>query len=61
MRQSIRHGPAAAHYSTAAAIASGRWGLPQNLAGVAVFVRLSHLDFTHRAGVPVDAGFSAMG
>jgi 2-deoxy-D-gluconate 3-dehydrogenase len=61
MRQPIRGGPPALNYSAAAAISAGRWGLPEDLTGVAVFLASRTSDFTTGALRPVDAGFSAMG
>jgi 2-deoxy-D-gluconate 3-dehydrogenase len=61
MRQPIRGGPPALHYSAAAAISTGRWGLSDDLAGVAVFLASPTSDFITGAVIPVDAGFSTMG
>jgi 2-deoxy-D-gluconate 3-dehydrogenase len=40
---------------------AGRWGVPQDLAGVAVFLSSVASDFVTGAAIPVDGGFSAMG
>jgi 2-deoxy-D-gluconate 3-dehydrogenase len=40
---------------------AGRWGVPQDLAGVAVFLASSASDFVTGTAIPVDGGFSAMG
>ena len=38
---------------------AGRWGLPQDLAGVAVFLAAAASDFVTGAAIPVDGGFAA--
>ncbi len=38
---------------------AGRWGQPEDLAGVAVFLASSAADFITGAAIPVDGGFSA--
>jgi 2-dehydro-3-deoxy-D-gluconate 5-dehydrogenase len=40
---------------------AGRWGLPEDLAGIAVFLASTASDFVTGAAIPVDGGFSAMG
>jgi 2-dehydro-3-deoxy-D-gluconate 5-dehydrogenase len=40
---------------------AGRWGLPEDLAGIAVFLASAASDFVTGAAIPVDGGFSAMG
>ncbi len=40
---------------------AGRWGVPEDLAGVAIFLASSASDFLTGAAIPVDGGFSAMG
>ncbi|MBV8888169.1 MAG: glucose 1-dehydrogenase [Alphaproteobacteria bacterium] len=37
---------------------AGRWGVPQDLAGVAVFLAAPASDFVTGAAIPVDGGFS---
>jgi 2-dehydro-3-deoxy-D-gluconate 5-dehydrogenase len=36
----------------------GRWGLPADLAGIAVFLASSASDFITGAAIPVDGGYS---
>jgi NAD(P)-dependent dehydrogenase (short-subunit alcohol dehydrogenase family) len=60
---------AAAHSRRAAGAAllrrrgdlDGAWVLPDDLAGVAVFLASPTFDFITGAVIPVDAGFSTMG
>ena len=40
---------------------AGRWGVPEDLAGVAVFLASPASDFITGAAIPVDGGFSVMG
>jgi 2-deoxy-D-gluconate 3-dehydrogenase len=39
----------------------GRWGVPEDLTGIAVFLASAASDFVTGAAIPVDGGFSAMG
>jgi 2-dehydro-3-deoxy-D-gluconate 5-dehydrogenase len=39
----------------------GRWGNPEDLAGIAIFLAGSASDFVTGAVIPVDGGFAAMG
>ena len=39
----------------------GRWGAPEDLSGIAVFLASAASDFITGAAVPVDGGYSAMG
>jgi 2-deoxy-D-gluconate 3-dehydrogenase len=38
---------------------AGRWGTPQDLAGIAVFLASAASDFVTGAAIPVDGGYSA--
>ncbi len=40
---------------------AGRWGVPDDLAGIAVFLASAASDFVTGAAIPVDGGFSASG
>jgi 2-deoxy-D-gluconate 3-dehydrogenase len=40
---------------------AARWGTPEDLAGVAVFLSSSSSDFITGAAIPVDGGYSAQG
>jgi 2-dehydro-3-deoxy-D-gluconate 5-dehydrogenase len=49
------------HERVLARTPAGRWGIPDDLAGVAVFLASAASDFITGAAIPVDGGFSAMG
>jgi 2-deoxy-D-gluconate 3-dehydrogenase len=40
---------------------AGRWGVPQDLAGIAVFLASAASDFVTGTAIPVDGGYSAQG
>ena len=40
---------------------AGRWGMPEDLAGIAVFLAAPASDFVTGAAIPVDGGYSSMG
>ncbi|MDP9372000.1 MAG: SDR family oxidoreductase, partial [Chloroflexota bacterium] len=40
---------------------AGRWGDPDDLAGVAVFLASAASDFVTGAAIPVDGGYAAQG
>lgn len=40
---------------------AGRWGVPGDLAGIAVFLASSASDFVTGAAIPVDGGYSILG
>jgi 2-dehydro-3-deoxy-D-gluconate 5-dehydrogenase len=49
------------HERVLARTPAGRWGVPEDLAGIAVFLASAASDFVTGAAIPVDGGFSAMG
>ncbi len=40
---------------------AGRWGTPEDFAGVAVFLASHASDFLNGAGIPVDGGYASLG
>jgi 2-deoxy-D-gluconate 3-dehydrogenase len=49
------------HERVLARTPAGRWGEPQDLAGIAVFLCSSASDFITGAAIPVDGGYSVQG
>ncbi|HEY0526388.1 MAG TPA: glucose 1-dehydrogenase [Stellaceae bacterium] len=49
------------HERVAARTPAGRWGAPDDLAGIAVFLAGSASDFVTGAAIPVDGGYAAQG
>jgi 2-dehydro-3-deoxy-D-gluconate 5-dehydrogenase len=49
------------HERVLARTPAGRWGVPDDLAGTAIFLASSASDFVTGAAIPVDGGFSASG
>jgi 2-deoxy-D-gluconate 3-dehydrogenase len=49
------------HERVLARTPAGRWGVPDDLAGIAIFLASAASDFVTGAAIPVDGGFSAMG
>jgi 2-deoxy-D-gluconate 3-dehydrogenase len=49
------------HERVVARTPADRWGVPEDLAGIAVFLASAASDFVTGAAIPVDGGFSAMG
>ena len=49
------------HAKVEARTPAGRWGVPEDLAGIAVFLAGSGSDFVTGTAIPVDGGFSAAG
>ena len=40
---------------------AGRWGVPQDLAGIAVFLASGASDFVTGTAIPIDGGYSSQG
>jgi 2-dehydro-3-deoxy-D-gluconate 5-dehydrogenase len=49
------------HEGVLARTPAGRWGVPEDLAGIAVFLASPASDFITGAAIPVDGGYSAQG
>jgi 2-dehydro-3-deoxy-D-gluconate 5-dehydrogenase len=49
------------HERVLARTPAGRWGVPRDLAGVAVFLASPASDFITGVAIPVDGGYSSMG
>ena len=49
------------HEKVLARTPAGRWGVPQDLAGIAVFLASPASDFITGTAIPVDGGYSAQG
>jgi 2-deoxy-D-gluconate 3-dehydrogenase len=49
------------HERVLARTPAGRWGVREDLAGIAVFLASPGSDLITGAAIPVDGGFSAMG
>ncbi len=49
------------HEKVLARTPSGRWGVPEDMAGIAVFLASPASDFITGTAIPVDGGYSAQG
>jgi 2-deoxy-D-gluconate 3-dehydrogenase len=49
------------HERVLARTPAGRWGSPEDLAGIAVFLASSASDFVTGTAIPVDGGYSSLG
>jgi 2-deoxy-D-gluconate 3-dehydrogenase len=49
------------HDRVLAGTPAGRWGIPEDLAGIAVFLAAPASDFVTGAAIPVDGGYASMG
>jgi 2-deoxy-D-gluconate 3-dehydrogenase len=49
------------HERVVARTPAGRWGTPDDVAGIAVFLASAASDFVTGAAIPVDGGYSALG
>jgi 2-dehydro-3-deoxy-D-gluconate 5-dehydrogenase len=61
LTRDARQQVAGLHERVLARTPAGRWGVPDDLAGIAVFLASSASDFVTGAAIPVDGGFSALG
>ena len=61
LTRDARQQVAGLHERVLARTPAGRWGIPEDLAGIAVFLASPASDFITGAAIPVDGGFSAMG
>jgi 2-deoxy-D-gluconate 3-dehydrogenase len=61
LTRDARHEVDGLHERVLARTPAGRWGVPEDLAGIAVFLASRASDFITGAAIPVDGGFSASG
>jgi 2-deoxy-D-gluconate 3-dehydrogenase len=61
LTRDARQQVAGLHERVLARTPAGRWGVPEDLAGIAVFLAAPASDFVTGAAIPVDGGFSSMG
>ncbi len=61
LTRDARQQVAGLHERVLARTPAGRWGTPEDLAGVAVFLASAASDFITGAAIPVDGGFSSSG
>ena len=61
MTKRARQDIAGLHERVLARTPAGRWGVPEDLAGVAVFLCSPGADFITGAAIPVDGGYSVQG
>jgi 2-deoxy-D-gluconate 3-dehydrogenase len=61
LTQGARRHVAELHERVLARTPAGRWGVPEDLAGIAVFLAAPASDFVTGAAIPVDGGYSSMG
>jgi 2-deoxy-D-gluconate 3-dehydrogenase len=48
------------HERVLARTPAGRWGTPEDLGGIAVFLASAASDFVTGAAIPVDGGYSSL-
>ena len=61
LTKAAREQVAGLHEKVLARTPAGRWGVPQDLAGIAVFLASAASDFITGTAIPVDGGYSAQG
>jgi 2-deoxy-D-gluconate 3-dehydrogenase len=61
LTRDARRQVAGLHERVLARTPAGRWGVPEDLAGIAVFLASAAADFITGAAIPVDGGYAAMG
>ena len=61
LTQGARRHVAELHDRVLARTPAGRWGVPEDLAGIAVFLAAPASDFVTGAAIPVDGGYSSLG
>ena len=61
LTRDARRQVAGLHERVLARTPAGRWGVAEDLAGIAVFLASPASDFVTGTAIPVDGGFSAMG
>jgi 2-dehydro-3-deoxy-D-gluconate 5-dehydrogenase len=61
LTQGARHHVPELHDRVLDRTPAGRWGVPDDLAGIAVFLSGPASDFVTGAAIPVDGGYSSMG
>ena len=61
LTRAARKEVAGLHERVLARTPAGRWGDPEDFAGIAVFLASSAADFITGAAIPVDGGFSSQG
>ncbi len=61
LTRNARREVAGLHQRVLARTPAGRWGVPEDLAGIAVFLASRAADFITGAAIPVDGGYSAQG
>jgi 2-deoxy-D-gluconate 3-dehydrogenase len=61
LTRNARRQVAGLHERVLARTPAGRWGMPEDLTGIAIFLAARASDFITGTAIPVDGGFSAMG